>query len=591
MEKGTQREISRCLGYYREQKLSIIPIPYKSKAATIKWEEYQKRLSTDAEQESWFGTNRANVAIVCGGVSGNLVVVDCDTDSRFYELKPIIEKNLKLDSLEKHTPVVKTGKGYHIYFRTPTPVKSIKFPNLDIKGEGGYVLAPPSIHPNGEQYKFVNSTVPDIFVIASLRDIGINPEQKPTAHRDTQPNWITQALQGVGERQRNDTCTRLVGYFVTKHPQDITEMLMLAWNLKNKPPLPEKEITATTNHAYSNYRQEREEDNPLTNPIGVYNNTLFINGGDLQKIGSIRDKLTTSSRQDWGSYAKQFDEVMREAGGKIDKREVATTIGLRATDGTFWQLLNRRKQEGKVRAYMGSPNLIEWVKREYTVTQLGNVATQAMLDIKYPLRLHEYVQTPQGCIEAIVGYKSAGKTAFLLETAELNVFTQPLPVYYWYTEMSEAKLSLRCEDFPLLHKAQLEGKFIPVKQRDFQFADVLQPDGINLIDYVDRNMDYFLIGQDIQDLYNTIDRGVVIFALQKNRANPLGFGGTQSLKLSNMYITLDERQQSGKSMLGRAKIIACKDWANPEINPTGMTCDYHTLPKHGKLAIDGTWEH
>jgi hypothetical protein len=571
--------LDKHLRFYHEQRLSTIPIPYSKKEANIKWQVYQKRLPTDAEIDMWFSNNQSNLAIVCGEVSGNLVVVDCDNDEKFLELKPIIESKLGIDNLINHTPVVKTGKGYHIYFRTKEPVMSQKFPRLDIKSEGGYVIAPPSIHPNGTQYKFINENVPSIMVIHSLEDIGIPVNQKPELPRN-QPNWVTQALQGVSEGQRNDICMRLAGYFKNKHPQDITENLLLNWNSKNKPPLPEKEILTTISSVY-------RYDGSCTN---ADNNTLSLYASTKQNLASKRDNFETTSGQDWGIYAKKFDDLMRESGGGIDKREVAETIGLKATSDTFRKLLNRRKSEGKVRPYRGSPYLIEWVNKDYTVTRLDKMKAHSMLDIYLPLKIHEYAGVPPGSVIGIAGMTSSGKTSFLLEMAELNVLTQPLAVYYWYNEMSEAKMIYRCEDFPLLLQAQKADKFFPVKQGNFEFADVLQADAINLIDYIDRDEDVFLIGGDIKKLYSQLNNGVVIFALQKKAHLDLGYGGNMSIKLSNLYITLDTKYQSGKSMHGMAKIVKCKDWKNIDVNPSGLYCEYHTGGMHGKLFLDGEWK-
>lgn len=332
------------------------------------------------------------------------------------------------------------------------------------------------------------------------------------------------------------------------------------------------------------------ENTPDYSPPNVNKDTIYSNAPEKQNLASKRDNFGTTSGQDWGIYAKRFDDLMRESGGGIDKREVAETIGLKATSDTFRKLLNRRKSEGKVRPYRGSPYLIEWVNKDYTVTRLDKMKAHPMLDIYLPLKIHEYAGVPPGSVIGIAGMTSSGKTSFLLEMAELNVLTQPLAVYYWYNEMSEAKMIYRCEDFPLLLQAQKAEKFFPVKQGNFEFADVLQPDAINLIDYIDRDDDVFLIGADIKKLYSKLNNGVVIFALQKKANLDLGYGGNMSIKLSNLYITLDTKYQSGKSMHGIAKIVKCKDWKSIEVNPSGLYCEYHTGGKHGKLFLDEDWK-
>lgn len=575
--------LNEYLQYYRKQGFSTIPIPKGRKEATVEWKEFQNRLPTDAEMEQFFGNSNNNIAIITGKVSGNLTVIDCDSEQRFKELAPIIEQKQGIGDIYALTPVVKTGKGYHIYFRTKQLMKSQKFPRLDIKSEGGYVIAPPSLHPNGSRYQFLNQKLPRIKTINSLEDIGIDISQRLELPRN-QPNWVTQTLQGVSEGQRNDTCLRLAGYFKNKLPQDITEQLLLDWNSKNKPPLPQREIISIVASAYT-----------YTNADSI--NTYLNISSEIQEIASKRHNSVTTSSQDegvagrnWGVYAKQFDEIVSGAGGRIDKREVAVTIGLQVTSHTFRELLRRRKAEGKVRAYRGSHFLIEWINRDYEVTRLDKLSVVQMLDICLPLKIHEYASLPPRSVTGVAGMVSSGKTSFLLGVAELNVRTQPLPVYYWYNEMSEAKMIYRCEDFPLLIQAQQEGKFFPVMQTNFEFADVLQPDAINLIDYIDRDDDVFLIGSDIKKIYSKLNNGVVIFALQKKAHLDLGYGGNMSIKLSNLYIILDTKYQSGISMHGVAKIVKCKDWKNIDINPVSLQCEYHTGGRHGKLFLDGEWK-
>lgn len=327
-----------------------------------------------------------------------------------------------------------------------------------------------------------------------------------------------------------------------------------------------------------------------TPPPRVYKDIIDLYATEKRNLASKRDNIKTTSGQDWGFYAEKFDEVMRNSEGRQDKREVAETIGLRVASDTFRKLLQRRKNEGKVRAYRGSHYLIEWINRDYAITQLDKAETSPMLDLKFALRIHEYASVPPGSVVGFAGMVSGGKTSALLETAELNVFTQPKPVYYWYNEMSEGKLIYRCEDFPHLSQAQKEGKFFPVKQGNFEFADVLQPDAINLIDYIDRDDDVFLIGRDIKELYQQLNTGVIIFALQKKPHLDFGYGGYMSVKLSNLYITLEKRYESGKSMHGVAKIVKCKDWANNEVNPCNLQCEYHSGGLHGKLFVDGEWK-
>jgi len=144
--------------------LCVIPIKGMDKVPAISsWKEFQKRKPSDQELHNHFDRGDKNIGIVCGKISGGtdskgrqytLVVTDFD-DKETLEF--LIEGGIT-KFIEK-TLVAKTGKGFHVYFRVPENLSETRrFDNLkvDIKGEGGYVVAPPSIHKEGTRYQFLN---------------------------------------------------------------------------------------------------------------------------------------------------------------------------------------------------------------------------------------------------------------------------------------------------------------------------------------------------------------------------------------------------------------------------------------------------
>jgi len=116
-----------------------------------------KDATTDGKQiEKWWPKESvlpSNIGILTGGDFG-LVVVDIDGNEGFEALGKERVADLKNASV----PCVKTGRGFHYYFRSPTPLKTKPgFANkVDIKGDGGYVVAPPSLHINGGRYEWIN---------------------------------------------------------------------------------------------------------------------------------------------------------------------------------------------------------------------------------------------------------------------------------------------------------------------------------------------------------------------------------------------------------------------------------------------------
>ncbi len=142
--------------------LSVIPIPLPrpgvpantpgdGKTPVIKWKEFQTRQATNTEVRHWFTTEQ-NVAIITGAFSG-LVTVDGDSPTG-------------LRWICHHLPYTpwqtKTAKGYHLHYRHPGgDVRNKAKLNtgdgklaIDIRGDGGYCLAPGSLHASGIRYQF-----------------------------------------------------------------------------------------------------------------------------------------------------------------------------------------------------------------------------------------------------------------------------------------------------------------------------------------------------------------------------------------------------------------------------------------------------
>jgi hypothetical protein len=142
--------------YYRALGLSVIPVPradgrHDGKVPALAWKDYQTRLPTDDELVSWFSGPPMNLAIITGTVSG-VVVIDADSPEALRYLVKWLP----------YTPwQTKTGKGWHLFYGHP----GVSVPNrarietrggkqaIDVRGDGGYVIAPGSVHANGTPYR------------------------------------------------------------------------------------------------------------------------------------------------------------------------------------------------------------------------------------------------------------------------------------------------------------------------------------------------------------------------------------------------------------------------------------------------------
>lgn len=216
---------------------SILPVkPEEKRPFMTNWLQYTKTKASMDTVENWFNNlSGAGVGAVTGRIS-NMIVLDVES-----WCKTPIEELLKRYPTQM---IAKSGSGgYHLYYQYPQGVSKVSnrvgiFEGADLRADGGFIVLPPTIHPNGNRYEWIKKGPLGVFP-KPLLDI----ESKPTI---TNEGWITEALRGVSEGGRNDTCARLAGYFFKKGmSSDIVEALLLDWNEKNDPPMPLTELRTT----------------------------------------------------------------------------------------------------------------------------------------------------------------------------------------------------------------------------------------------------------------------------------------------------------------------------------------------------------
>jgi putative DNA primase/helicase len=113
----------------------------------------------DIITEWWSKMPDANIGIATGKAS-NLIVLDIDGP----EGEALLAKYAREHGPLPPTATVKTSKGWHIYFAYPKNVPRVKSVareklKLDVRGDGGYVVAPPSIHESGHVYAFKGASL------------------------------------------------------------------------------------------------------------------------------------------------------------------------------------------------------------------------------------------------------------------------------------------------------------------------------------------------------------------------------------------------------------------------------------------------
>lgn len=212
---------------YLDNGYSIFPIS-KDKTPIVEWKQFQTRYPTVGEAEKWWAEGSGNlIGIVTGKISG-ISVVDVEKGGDSTIFPP--------------TFTVRTGRGgIHLYYDYAEIGNLYRpYPLVDVRGDGGYVVAPPSVTSfigktgklEGGEYTIIDNAPKTPFPIELFND-------KQHAKFDIQ------ALKGVTEGARNESAASVIGFLLAKTPRNefqIAWNLAKAWNSQNKPPLEIEEL-------------------------------------------------------------------------------------------------------------------------------------------------------------------------------------------------------------------------------------------------------------------------------------------------------------------------------------------------------------
>lgn len=221
------------------------------KVPLVRWGDYQKRLPTEQEVGAWWQRwPTANIGMATGALS--FVALDADgEDAR----KEAMRRGVG------HTRALWTGKpgGIHYHYAHPGRVvqnfvRKLPEIGLDFRGDGGYVLLPPSLHELGKRYRWVDGT-------EFLEPIALPPwldELLGTASGvlgdDHEPLDVDAILRGIGEGERDNTLWRYACKMRQDGvPQAYAEQQIILAARQCRPPFDESLALEKVRRAYATY--------------------------------------------------------------------------------------------------------------------------------------------------------------------------------------------------------------------------------------------------------------------------------------------------------------------------------------------------
>ncbi len=227
---------------YAKKGFAVFPLKYRDKVPLTR--NGCKDATTDAAQIKawWQKYPNANIGLATGSVSQNVFVIDLDIDEDcgidgYHSLEDWQREHG--DFPETWTAITGRG-GYHLYYRGNGKIKNRAgiIDGVDIRGNGGYVVAPPSIHKNGRRYEWEYS--PDEFELAKADNnvmYFLNHDDHRQSASFTMPNIVSAG-------QRNQMLFRFACMMQAKGASD--QSVFAATMAENEsscsPPLTEQEV-------------------------------------------------------------------------------------------------------------------------------------------------------------------------------------------------------------------------------------------------------------------------------------------------------------------------------------------------------------
>lgn len=514
---------------YRRRGFSVIPCK-KDKKPYIKWEPYQLQKPSEDEIKKWWTDHPdANIAIVCGQVSG-VDVLDCDSQEAYDNVNDFYLSDTFV------TPTVKTPKGRHLYFKhrpgLTNAVRAIK--GTDIRTTGGYVVAPPSKNGADTPYYWFESLTPkDVEfhpwpdeLFATLE--AVTQAQSTPAKRESKSTPVVDGeLFGSGRRDNDlfhiaNCLTK--GGCEPEYTQHVLKVLAGSCN----PPFPPEEIEIKIKSAM---QRKAVRDRNLSSEVREW---VLSTQGDFT-IEQCRREMDVKGRDE----SKNLSWVLSKL---VNEDHLIERVGSR---------------NGVYRLVEDQCQVMDWVNADCEYKKLW-----------LPLGLGDICGVQPGNILTFAGAKDSGKTAFLMNIAKENRYDYK--VHYFNSEMGAAEFKMRAF---LFGDSLSTWKDISVYERSDNFHDVIKPGegNLNIIDFLEVTDEFWKVGVFLQKIHKKLNGALCVVGLQKNIGSSLGRGGALSIEKARLYISLD---------YGKATITSCKNFKENDLihgNPRGYFCHYKLI--------------
>lgn len=513
--------------HYSQIGLSVIPVK-PDKKPYIKWEDFQKRKSTPEEIRRWWKKwPPAMIGIVTGPIS-EIDVVDTDNQEADEELQSYLS-----DSFVCPTQRTPSGGKHYLFAHAEGICNSNDRShfNFHVRGEGGYFIAAPSINGTKGRYQWMDGL--------SIEEVA--PPPMPDALYKELISSYALGYKGAV----TDKSSSVTNRDISLHPVTLAE-------------------EGTRDHAIFHLANFLVKGGCPEQEAFQYLEIFAKSCNPKFPLNEMRQKVKSAMKRDWArqrNMAQWVEEWVSVTSGYFSVTELYNSLQNVTSDikTNVRQILHRLCEENSpiLERHPQKNGVYRLVNRGCDEIDFLNASTNTM-DLSYPFGEEKYIKTLPKSIGVVAGVFDAGKTAYLLNFAKLNM--ERHEIFYFSSEMGPNEFRMRLENFEL---PLSEWKFKPY-ERSSNFSDVIRPDDVNIVDFLEIHDEFYRVGGMIKDIFDKLRNGIALIALQKNPGASFGLGGARGLEKPRFYLNLEP---------GKAYIVKAKNWVGQE-NPNGLTLDF-----------------
>jgi len=257
-----------------------------------------------------------------------------------------------------------------------------------------------------------------------------------------------------------------------------------------------------------------------------------------------------------------------ETEGRFTTREIDSELGIETREGKGLRraVIKQLCDKGTIRRLPNAIGVYRRVDADIKLLNWRIADPSKIIKLKFTFGIEEYVEIYPKNIIIIGGSKDAGKTAYVLNLIALNMYE--FDIWYFSSESGDLELKKRLLRFQQEGIVGLDQWRFNAVERSRDFADIIKPNAVNIIDYLEIYENFYEIGGLINDIYEQLRDGIAIIVLQKNPGLELPLGKGRGLEKARLYLAMDP---------GELTIRVAKNRARDTVNPIGKKFTYKLI--------------